>query len=321
VKYVLGEASESEGYNVEKWIQQDTKNTVYFEHFKTIWDTSKNLANESTIDESRAWERFQNRVKAGKEKPKVVKMKNRRHLLQVAAVILLLVAGYTTYLFFHQPGKEIKMIAQTNQNVLTDTLPDGSVVTLNKESTLTYPSKFRDETRNVQLEGEGFFNVTPDKQHPFTINVNNVQVTVVGTSFNIKSRNGETEVVVETGTVRIAWAGNNVVLDAGEKVSISAADSTMNKNKVSDKLYNYYRTKEFVCDNTPLWKLVEVLNDAYDANIIINGEELKNLKLTSPFYNESLSQVLEVISLTFDIDVIKKGGQIILQRQTASDEI
>jgi transmembrane sensor len=83
---------------------------------------------------------------------------------------------------------------------------------------------------------------------------------------------------------------------------------------VSDKLYNYYRTKEFVCDDTPLWKLVQVVNEAYNVKIIIGRKELNDKTLTTTFYNESLEQVLEVIRLTFDITVIKKeDGQIILQ--------
>jgi ferric-dicitrate binding protein FerR (iron transport regulator) len=87
--------------------------------------------------------------------------------------------------------------------------------------------------------------------------VNEVLVTVVGTSFNIKSENGNTEIVVETGIVRVTRSGKTVELIAGEKIIMSANGSNATKEKVSDKLYNYYRSKEFVCDDTPLWKLVQ----------------------------------------------------------------
>jgi ferric-dicitrate binding protein FerR (iron transport regulator) len=206
------------------------------------------------------------------------------------------------------------MVAQTGQNVLVDTLPDGSVITLNKRSIITYPSKFKGSTRAIALKGEAFFNVAPDKKKPFIISVNDVQVTAVGTSFNIKSENGNTEVVVETGIVRVTRSGKTVELNAGEKIVMSANDSSATKEKVSDKLYNYYRSKEFVCDDTPLWKLVQVVNEAYNVKIIIGRKELNDKTLTTTFYNESLEQVLEVIRLTFDITIIKKeDGQIILQ--------
>ena len=142
-----------------------------------------------------------------------------------------------------------------------------------------------------------------------------MQVTVVGTSFNIKSENGNTEVVVETGIVRVTRSGKTVELVAGEKIVIHPGDSVAAKEAVTDKLYNYYRSKEFVCDDTPLWKLVQVINEAYDVNIVIGRKELNDLTLTTTFNNESLDQILEVIRLSFDdITITKKeDGQIILQ--------
>ena len=80
-----------------------------------------------------------------------------------------------------------------------------------------------------------------------------------------------------------------------------------------EQLYNYYRTKEFVCDNTPLWKLVEVLNEAYQANIVIDRPGLRTLPLSATFNNESLDQVLEVISLTFNISVTRTEDTIHLR--------
>jgi ferric-dicitrate binding protein FerR (iron transport regulator) len=139
-------------------------------------------------------------------------------------------------------------------------------------------------------------------------------VTVVGTSFNIKSENGNTEVVVETGIVQVAKSGKTVELIAGERIIMAANDSNATKEAVTDKLYNYYRSREFVCDDTPLWKLVQVVNEAYDSKIIIGRKELNDMRLTTTFNNESLEKVLEIIHLTFDITVIKKeDGQIILQ--------
>jgi ferric-dicitrate binding protein FerR (iron transport regulator) len=262
---------------------------------------------------NKAWERFQNRTSRKHEPAKI--LKPRFFWLRVAASIILVAGlGVTLFMLVNKNTAPKEMVAQTGQNVLIDTLSDGSVITLNKRSTITYPSKFKGNTRAIALKGEAFFNVAPDKKKPFIISVNDVQVTVVGTSFNIKSENGNTEVVVETGIVQVTKSGKTVELNAGEKILVSANDSSATKEKVSDKLYNYYRTKEFVCDDTPLWKLVQVVNEAYNVKIIIGRKELNDKTLTTTFYNESLEQVLEVIRLTFDITVIKKeDGQIILQ--------
>ena len=314
MKHLLGEASPGEQQAVNEWMNENPANREYYSQFKKIWDGSKELAAGSSVDVDKAWGRFQKRVAVQNASPKIVRT-NRFSWMRVAASIILIIGvGVAAYWLVTRNAEPIEIVAQTGQHVLVDTLPDGSVVTLNKRSAITYPSKFKGNRRTIALKGEAFFNVAPDKKKPFIISVNDVQVTVVGTSFNIKSENGNTEVVVETGIVQVTKAGKTVELTAGEKIKVSANDSTGTEEPVTDKLYNYYRSKEFVCDNTPLWKLVQVLNEAYDANIIIGRKELNDLPLNTTFYNESLDQVLEVIHLTFNITVIKKeNGQIILQ--------
>ena len=313
MKYLLGEASPEEEQAVTEWMKESETHQEYYNQFKKIWDQSKALASGSNVDVNRAWERFQNRT-SGKHEPAKI-LKPRFFWLRVAASIILIAGlGVTLFVLVNKNSEPKEMVAQTGQNVLIDTLSDGSVITLNKRSTITYPSKFKGNTRAIALKGEAFFNVAPDKKKPFIISVNDVQVTVVGTSFNIKSENGNTEVVVESGVVRVTRSGKTVELNAGEKVVMHANDSIASKEAVDEKLYNYYRTKEFVCDETPLWKLVQVLNEAYDAKIIIGRKELNDKKITTIFYNESLEKILEIIHLTFDITVIKKeDGQIILQ--------
>jgi len=294
-------------------MKENETNQEYYNQFKKIWDQSRALASGSSVDVDKAWEIFQNRI-AGQNEPAKI-LKPRFSWLRVAASIILVAGlGIAAFMLVNKNIAPKEMVAQTGQNVLIDTLSDGSVITLNKRSAITYPSKFKGNTRAIALKGEAFFNVAPDKKRPFIISVNDVRVTVVGTSFNIKSENGNTEVVVESGVVRVTRSGNSVELNAGEKVVMHANDSIASKEAVDEKLYNYYRTKEFVCDETPLWKLVQVLNEAYDAKIIIGRKELNNMQITTTFYNESLEKVLEVIHLTLDITVIKKeDGQIILQ--------
>lgn len=311
MKYLLGEASDPEKQTVLDWIAADPANKQYFDQFKLIWDISKELAMQSPVDENKAWQKFQQRVR---QKPAATVKKIRFSPLRVAAAIALLIGLSVGGYFLYDSMKPPKdLVLYTEHQVMKDTLPDGSMVTLNKRSLLSYPPKFRGNKREVVLKGEGFFNVTPDKNKPFIIHAGETDITVVGTSFNVKNIDGNTEVVVETGIVRVTKNGETIVLNAGERTTISAHSNTPVKEEVTDKLYNYYRTKEFVCDDTPLWKLVEVINEAYDVNIVFGREELRNIPITSPFYNQSLDQVLEVISLTLNIKVIKKDNQIILE--------
>lgn len=311
MKHLLGEATEQEQQQVKKWLADDSSNMTYYAELKKVWDASKQLASTSTVDTEAAWERFQNRIEKNKTSDVPVRSIGFPWKKIAAAVIVIL--GLVAFQLFYigKPGKEI--LVQTQANILKDTLSDGSVITLNKNSSIAYNSIFKGKTRNITLKGEAFFNVAPNKKKPFIISVNDIQVTVVGTSFNIKSNNGSTEVVVETGIVKVTKNGKTVELRANEKIEVATKDSLLAKEEVNDKLYNYYRTKEFVCDDTPLWKLIQVVNEAYNTNIIIGRNELKDLRMNTTFNNESLEQVLNVISLTFSIKVIKEGDKIILQ--------
>jgi len=284
----------------------DEANLAYYSQLKKIWDDSRQLALTSTVDENRAWQKFQQRIH-----PADARRTSFGWMRVAASVIIIAGIGLLAYWVFGDRTKEMRVVAQ--KTVLNDTLPDGSVVTVNKGSSISYPSKFKGETRKVSLKGEAFFNVIPDKKKPFIISVNDVQITVVGTSFNVKTINGTTEVVVETGIVKVARAGKTVELRANEETIVEEKDSMLTKEKVSDQLYKYYRTKEFVCDDTPLWKLVEVINEAYNSHVVIGNPALKNMSITTTFNNESLDQVLNVISLTLNIKIIKEGDTINLQ--------
>lgn len=295
---------------VQTWLEAEEANARYFHQLKTVWDKSLELAAVSTVDENKAWNNFKERVTNAKQAPVTVKpLYKRFYFRAVAAAAILLIAFGLFWL--NQPAPE-KTLA-SGQAVVTEKLADGSEITLNKQSTLEYPTAFKGKTRNVKLKGEAFFQISPDKTKPFIIDIKDVQVTVVGTSFNIREDSSYVEVLVETGVVKVSRDGQELTLTAGEKIQMPFAGKVQDKEKVTDKLHNYYRTKEFVCDDTPLWKLVQVLNEAYKTKIVFGKEELKELRMNTSFYNESLDQVLEVIRLTFSIEVRKQGDMIILE--------
>ena len=148
---------------------------------------------------------------------------------------------------------------------------------------------------------------------PFVITANGVKVTVVGTSFNVKSSKDVTEVIVETGRVEVAKKKSSVFLDPSEKATVYKNKPEPVKEENLDALYKYYRTKTFVCNNTPLSRLVDILNDAYGANIEIANEQLKTLPITATFKDRELDYILDVIKQTFGIKVEKKDNKIVLK--------
>ncbi len=314
-KYLLQEASDSEIATVQNWITQSEENKKYVEHFKLLWDESKKIAVLSTSNEEEAWQRFKTKLKSPKAKTKLVPFMGKVKGLRIAAAILVFVLGawfLKNMLTNNIINKSI--IVKTQKNIVIDTLPDNSMVTLNKNSSIEYTSAFTTgDKRAIKLTGEAFFSVTPNKNKPFIIAVNDIEVKVVGTSFNIRTVNGQTEVIVKTGMVQVTKNNKTIILAPQEKLITNALETNLTKQVTTDKLFNYYASKEFVCEETPLWRLVQVLQEAYDTPIEIGRKSLANLPITTTFANEPLEVVLQIIATTFDIKVVRTNGNIVLQ--------
>jgi transmembrane sensor len=314
VKVVLEEASTEELVQVREWVAQSDANGKYFEDFKQIWAESKHLAMRSTLDEEDAWQEFQRRV----QDTPVIPMTPRRQLrwVGVAAALMILLGGGWFYYYGNKP--EGFLAVRSGNQVLTDTLPEGSVVTLNKESLIKYKRHFAGDTRGIEMEGEAFFAVTPDKAKPFVVQAGGASVTVLGTSFNVKTMKDSTEVIVETGMVEVKKGSSRLDVHAHERAIISKDGAVLIKAVNPDRLYNYYRTNAFECNGTPLWRLVAKLNEVYKAHIDIDNPRLKDIKISTTFpENMTLTQILDVIKATFEKQNLtittKSDGDIIIQ--------
>lgn len=313
VKVVLGESTAEELSFVQGWRTESPENERYFADFERIWEESRNLTIRSTVDEEVAWGRFKKRVDG--EDNKVVEMgsgRGRQWMLRVAAVfVVAMVGGWVFYTYSYKPGQFLSL--NSGVNVLLDTLPEGSVVTMNKESSIRYRRRFTGDVRKVEMEGEAFFAVAPDKDKAFVVQTNGVTITVLGTSFNVRAVKGKTEVIVETGLVEIRKGGHVVRVGAHEKAVIGMDETRLMKEANPDQLYNYYRTKTFECNGIPMWRLVEKLNEVYKVHIVIGETRLRNLPLTTTFVDESLDGILDVVAKTFAITVVRNGQDIILK--------
>jgi ferric-dicitrate binding protein FerR (iron transport regulator) len=239
-----------------------------------------------------------------------------KRLFAAAAVLLVLITG--GWLLYHQlrlsPGQLYSVISQ--DQIRTVTLSDGTVITLNKHSKLDYPIKFSSKHRTVRLQGEAFFNVAQQTDRPFIVQVNNLTVTVLGTSFNIDEKHGSTEVIVETGRVKVTDRRSSVQLSAHEKIMVHQGNGTLKKVPVSGQLYDYYRTGLFVCHKTPLRELLSTLGEVYDVPVVIADSSLGDLPLTTTFHRDQpLDTILSIISQTFNqVNFRRQGEEIILTR-------
>jgi transmembrane sensor len=311
INYLLGETSAEENKHVKLWCNAAPANQIHFEQLRKVWDLSKTLQYSGELDVAASLQRLKDKAQLRNASvPKVVPVFGKRRWYQLVAA-LFLVCGATWIYTSFIGGREVEF--STRQLVATDTLSDGSVITLNKNSQLTYPRRFQGQQRLVALtKGEAFFSISPNKQQPFVITTGSTTIKVVGTSFNVKNKAGAIEVIVETGVVEVTENGKKLTLHPGEMAKVETKSRALVRATTKDLLYNYYRSKQFIANNTPLWRMVQVLNEAYNSQIIIGRKELNNLPLNTTFNDESLAEILQVISSTFNIRIEKKAQQIIL---------
>ena len=315
VKHLLGETSAEENAAVATWLEADAANRKQYSDMQLIWEQSRLLARNSEVDENKAWKRFQDKV-AEKDAPRIIDIRPKTNWLRVAASLVFLIGmGWMAY-YFSGMGRNGMIALESGNETRVDTLSDGSVITLGRHSKLTYPERFAGNTRNVVLDGEAFFSISPDKAKPFIIAANGVDVKVVGTSFNVRSSDAKTEVVVATGVVEVKKHTELVVLHPHEEAVVLKADAKPVKKQSDDLLYNYYHDKEIDFANTPLWRVAEVLSQAYGIDIVIADPALREKPLDSKFmFNEPIESVLKVIDLALNISHEQQGSQYILKQK------
>ncbi|AYL98139.1 FecR family protein [Mucilaginibacter celer] len=315
ISYMLNEVSAEEALHVDGWRNLDAENERRFEQFRLIWESSKNFKADTGIDAHASLQKVKQRAAETKEQQvKIGPMPGRFNWLKIAASIIFMVAcGWIWVTRFANPVVQVESKAA----IKIDTLSDGTVVTLNKNTRFNHPEKFTGDQRLVSLvSGEAFFNVAHNKAKPFIIAAGKASIKVMGTSFNVKNKNEKVEIIVETGLVQISNSVNGlmIMLKPGEVAVFDPQTGKFTKQHNPDNLYQYYRDKNLVFKNIPLSRLVAVLNEAYGANIAIARRELNSMQIAGSFnIDESLDMKLNVIAMALNITVEKKQDRIILK--------
>lgn len=252
------------------------------------------------------------------------------------AVACLLIVG-TFYLLYdygllgeqqHQPGERAmqKVTAGRGERVNL-TLSDGTSVVLNSSSTIRYPSRFDGSKREVELEGEAFFSVVPHEDKPFLVYTNRADVRVLGTRFNVNAYADVdgVEVVVENGAVAVASDsltkqvdpalknGEEVILKKGEYTIVREGAGPTSPVNVSLDLYTGWINGDLIFEATPLDRVIKRLGRYYNRDFEIADSSLLDRELTVSFKKESLSRVLEVLSVALDVTHEQKGSLIYLE--------
>ncbi len=303
LKHFLNETSEKEENEIAKFKKNNSEEYTILSH---LW--KRNNIEVIDFDSGKAWEQVQLKVNANKPKVRPIYAK----LMRIAAVAAILIVGiFSIYYLSETNINQNRIEIASNERGKEIVLADGSKVWLNKNAVLTYPDKFDKNTRNVELSGEAFFEIAKNPNKPFIVNMSNATVTVVGTSFNINSKENETEIVVATGTVKVTDTDNSKseLITVGYSAKVS--DNNIEKYKTSSPNYLAWKTGEFVFKETPINQVVKDLNSYYESQIILNNDEIECL-LTATFIKANLEDIVDVLKLTCDIEIIKDDNNYII---------
>jgi len=270
--------------------------------------------NSHKFDADVAWNKVQNRIEDqnSTDIDHNKRGKSFYKLSKIAASVILIIGISVSAYFILTSKSEINV--QSYNIIQTITLPDGSVVTLNIHSHLSYPEKFAQNNRVIEFDGEAFFNIRKNPQKPFIIKTDKARIKVLGTSFNVNTDKKKTEVVVKTGKVEFKNSSsvqNKVVLIPGEKGVLSSGKIFKVKNENPN--YLSWKTHFFTYDNEKLKTIVTDINEAYRVNIIFKDNNIGEIVTgKTSFNNYTIENIIKIICETHHLKSTGDGKNIIL---------
>lgn len=357
-----GEATEAELEELHAYLQENGNDQYVYDILSSYWQQHPDLHQTAVNEEEESFQRILHATSSPEIIPvtttpdlprKVIPL---RRWLSYAAVIIAL-AGSALVVYWYntdrpntsadtvssrQPMSEVVAKSGSRSKLV---LPDGSQVWLNAESRLTYQHDFNTDKREVNLEGEAFFDVAHDKQRPFIVHTSNIDIKVLGTAFNVKSyASDETiETTLLRGSIEVVRKNDpsapKVILRSHEKLvfkkeALPGQDViTTSKSVSSDRLQEAGISVTMLPKNKPdsnmketSWlynklnfdgdsfeELAAKMERWYDVKITIHNDKLKRYRLKGSFENETVRQALEALKIITPFEYEMEGKEIVVR--------
>ena len=243
---------------------------------------------------------------------------------KIAATILLPLFILSTLFLYKENKKQESenMVVSTSEGERANiTLPDGSIISLNEKSKLTYtPKTFSKKERNIQFDGEGYFNVSKDKEHPFLINAHGLQIKVLGTKFNLHARKAESsaELILEEGYVSFTSLKTSdcVSIKPNQKAILDKVTGIIKIiNNADIQKATAWKRKEMIFRNNSLAFVLQSIEKNYEINIKTTYKDSISDPFTGTIPSSNLNEALEVIEKSYHLKSTIIGKSIILTDQ------
>ena len=317
--FLNGSLTDQELKNLFVWLNSEKGNLEFEKLLNEKWLTNKFQTTEN-IDSSILFSRIKTKIEDKQ-------LSSRKQLFirfrKVAAIFILGLLIPTIYFMLLNPQKDNKKVVYlkeslSNEKIRKMTLPDGTAVWLMSGSTITYPSNFiGTKTRNVEITGEAFFNVAKDSLHPFILNLGEVGLKVVGTSFNVMNYSDEdrVNVVLKTGKVDMFIGKYNpdddfVHLAPGQLMTYKKGKPEFMLSNVDVAKYTSWVNGTLLFHNDRFEEVLKRLGKWYNITIEINDYEVKDFLFTATIKNENLDQIVDLLkySTPFKYSIYKIDG-------------
>lgn len=245
------------------------------------------------------------------------------HMVKVAAVLAVIITS-SLLVIKHEADLEEHYAEQIDETIYFQTghdqhqeitLADGTLIRLNSNSELLVSKNFMQDTREITLGGEAYFDVAHDPERKFIIHANQSTIEVLGTAFNVRSYSGHdnVQVAVIDGTVsfRNIWEENNrVLLKKGDFAYLDVNKNAVSVDNVAVENYLAWKSGMLVFENLSLNQVCNQLSRLYDVMCNYDNENIRQYHVTARFSDVSLEKALEVIALTLKIGYEKEGNKI-----------
>lgn len=310
-RYCDGIVTEEERLQIEVWLNSSEENKRIAKQIHTLYLAMDTVSVFKKVDTEKALQCVKSRM-SGQLDIKSKKTIWWEWVQRVAVILFVPLLAILIWQNLNGGDKEIAqmMEVKTSPGIMTSlTLPDGTVAYLNSESSLSYPSSFSGDIREVTLSGEAYFEVTKNPEKKFIVRTpHHSRIEVLGTSFNVEAYEDYADVATTLieGSVHFLYNSNG---DVSKQIALSPGQKLLyvsDSDKV--KLYNTsgiseiaWKDGKVILDNTSLEEALRMLEKRYGVEFVIKNEKLKNSSFTGTFAKQRLEKILEYFRISSKI--------------------
>ena len=305
-RYCEGQVTEEERLLVEAWMNESEENRRVAKQIHSLYLATDTIHVMKKVDTEKALSRVKGRI-TGRKKTMWWEWAQR-----AAAVLFipLLVVQLVHYWGGDEQELAQMLEVKTNPGMTTSlTLSDGTVVFLNSESRLTYPSHFNGDTRNVTLQGEAYFEVAKNPEKRFIVSTSHQsQIEVLGTHFNVEAYEDEPDVSTTLVEGQVCfhfsdkdYLAKKVVMKPGQRLVYSSTNGDVQLYATSCLSETAWKDGKIIFNNTPLDVALRMLEKRFNVTFKLKNARLKTNAFTGTFTEQRLERILEYFKISSKI--------------------